>query len=48
MSPPGGAEQYERGLHVGFWRDCVARGVEQKFSEPLMRFAGGDVRDHID
>jgi len=22
-------------------------GVEQKFLEPLMRFAGGDVRDHI-
>ena len=29
-------------LQKSFW------GVEQKFLEPLMRFARGDVRDHID
>jgi len=28
-------------LQMSFW------GVEQKFLEPLMRFARGDVRDHI-
>jgi hypothetical protein len=28
-------------LQKSFW------GVEQKFLEPLVRFARGDVRDHI-
>jgi hypothetical protein len=28
-------------LQKSFW------GVERKFLEPLMRFARGDVRDHI-
>jgi hypothetical protein len=28
-------------LQKSFW------GVERKFSEPMMRFARGDVRDHV-
>jgi hypothetical protein len=36
--------------HVGCWQILLQKsfwGVERKFLEPLMRFARGDVRDHI-
>jgi hypothetical protein len=36
--------------HVGFWPILLQKsfwGGERKFLEPLMRFARGDVRDHL-
>ncbi len=35
---------------VRYWRILLQKsfwGVERKFLEPLVRFARGDVRDHI-
>jgi len=45
LASPGARSNVRRWpilLQKSFW------AVEQKFLEPLMRFARGDVRDHID
>jgi hypothetical protein len=37
-------------VHVCLWQILLQKsfwGAERKFLEPLMRFARGDVRDHI-
>jgi hypothetical protein len=37
-------------MEVRFWQILLQKsflGVERKFLEPLMRFALGDVRDHV-
>jgi hypothetical protein len=44
------ALSFAQSIDVGYWQILLQMsfwGVERKFLEPLVRFARGDLRDHI-